>query len=278
MLRQISLYCAGRPAFRRLAHFAFRIPGVGYGLREAMDSIVPHDQRVWTQIPSGIAKGLWLNVLPKWEPGYLRGVAEEGMNEALARYLKPGSCFYDVGAHIGFYSLIAARLVGKAGRVMAFEPDPDNAQVVQENAAKNDFAQISMFCAAVSDQPGSVRFQRSPCDGASRMSGMLIGDNSPAAQKSEVLSCSAVSLDSFCSSHPAPDLIKIDVEGAEIQVLEGARSLLRQKKPVLIIEVHDERDHPAAQSILSGLGYTLQPLCIRPGATRARNFVAEVSA
>jgi FkbM family methyltransferase len=270
VLQQISLVGARTPSLRRLAHVAFRIPGVGGMLRSTSEAVLPSEKRVWIQVHSGLAKGLWLKVVPKWEPGYLKGCAEEGMNEALSQYLKPGDCFYDVGAHIGFYSLIAARLVGEKGRVLAFEPDPDNAQVVEENACRNNFEQISCVRAAVSSQTGVVRFQRSLHDGPSRMSGMLIRDDIRATTESSVVSCPVVSLDSFCSSRPVPNLIKIDVEGAEIQVLMGARALLKLKKPLLVIEVHDPQDLPPVRSILSALDYSLYPI-------GARNFVAHIA-
>jgi FkbM family methyltransferase len=198
------------------------------------------------------------------------------MNEALCRYLKPGDCFYDVGAHIGFYSLIAARLVGQAGHIIAFEPDPDNAETLRENAAKNGFLGVCVVCAAISDKDEVVRFHRSTHNDPSRMSGMVMRENLLGIRESEILSCRAVSLDSFCSSHQTPNLVKVDVEGAELQVLEGARYLLRQKKPVLIIEVHDQQNLPTVRSLLSGLGYTLEPLGLKAGETRARNFVASV--
>ena len=198
------------------------------------------------------------------------------MNEALSRYLRPGGCFYDVGAHIGFYSLLAARLVGQTGAVIAFEPDTDNAEILRQNAARNGL-QICVVSAAVSNQDGTIRFQRSTGDGPSRMSGMVIRDNLPAAKESEIVCCPAVSLDGFSSSHRPPTLVKIDVEGAEIQVLEGARSLLETKKPVLIIEVHHQKDLPAVHSILSGLGYALEPLRLEAAKIGARNYLAFVA-
>jgi DNA-binding NarL/FixJ family response regulator len=109
------------------------------------------------------------------------------------------------------------------------------------------------------------------------MSGMVISGTRDAEPGSEVISCEAVSLDAVSASGAAPDLIKIDVEGAEMKVLEGARSLLTRHKPVLIVEVHDERNYPVAQAMLSALGYALQPVWLRPGMTWARNFVAEAA-
>jgi hypothetical protein len=135
-LQQLSLFCARRGLLRRLGHVAFRIPGVGRTLRDVSESMVLSERRIWVQIASGMAKGLWVKVLPKWEPGYLRGCAEDGMNEALSRYLKPGDCFYDVGAHIGFYALLAARLIGETGTIIAFEPDIENAETLRQNAPR----------------------------------------------------------------------------------------------------------------------------------------------
>src|SRR5579862_6267459 len=276
MLREICVACARHPILRRAASRAFRLPVVGGEIRKSLESIVPLDKRLWIQIPSGTAEGLWLKVFPKWEPGYLTGCAEEGMNEALGRYLVPGSCFYDVGAHIGFYSLIAARLVGTAGQVIAFEPDPDNAKSVAENADRNGFRRVSVVCAAVSESDGVVRFRRSGQDGPSRMSGMIVREGLPQTPGADILSCPTVMLDSFCLSRQPPTVIKIDVEGAELQVLAGARALLERQKPIVIIEVHDQKDLPAVRSFLSGLDYSLEPIGPRPGQSQSRNFVASV--
>jgi FkbM family methyltransferase len=247
---------------------------LGSGLRKISELVVSPGERIWIRVPTGIAKGLWIKVLPKWEPGYLTGSPEEGMNVALCRHLKRGDCFYDVGAHIGFYSMIAARLVGQAGHVIAFEPDADNAKTIRENAAKNGFPGISVVCAAMSDRDGIVRFFQPSHGDQSRMSGMVIRENLSGIREAEIHSCPAVSLDNFCSLHPTPNLVKIDVEGAELQVLEGAQSLLREKKPVLIIEVHHQQGLPAICSLLSGLGYILESVGQKAG--EAQNFVASV--
>ena len=73
----------------------------------------------------------------------------------------PGACFYDVGAHIGFYSLLAARLVGQGGHVVAFEPDPANAAVLRENITRNNLGQIEVVPVALWSHCGVVAFRRS---------------------------------------------------------------------------------------------------------------------
>ena len=274
MLREMYISWARSPFLRRAASRAYRLPMVGGALRNVTEYLVPSQERTWIQIPSGLGKGLWLKVLPKWEPGYLAGCPEEGMNQVLAEHLRPGDCFYDVGAHIGFYSLIAARVTGQGGRVITFEPDPENAETIQENAARNRFAHVEVFCKAVSDSDGTVRFYQPVHDDFSRMSGMMIVEDLPGIRPSEVHPCPAVSLDTFCSAHREPDLLKIDVEGAEVQVLEGAKRLLARKKPTLIIEVHDQNTVPEVRSMLSGLGYKFQPLLANAGTLSDRHFVA----
>src|SRR5690242_4699042 len=111
MLREVLVNCARHPHFRTAARWAFRMPAVGAGIRKVAESIVPPEERVWVQIPAGAAAGLWMKVLPKWEPGYLSGCAEQGMDEVVSRSLRGGDCFYDVGAHVGYYSLMAGRIV-----------------------------------------------------------------------------------------------------------------------------------------------------------------------
>jgi FkbM family methyltransferase len=186
---------------------------------------------------------------------------------ALAEQLRKGGSFYDVGGHIGFISLIAARLVGKSGAVFTFEPDPENAGRIGEQVLRNGFfTQISVFPLAVWSRSGTFRFQRA-AELSSHNQGAVVGAGSEAAD-SGTIEVNALSLDEFAESHRSPTLVKIDVEGGEVEVLRGAEQLLSKARPTLICEVHDRGSTEFIEAHLAEKQYSLRWLTRESGFPR----------
>lgn len=146
--------------------------------------------------------------------------------------LRPGSVVLDIGAHIGYYSVLAAQAVGSEGRVFAFEPGPDNFEILERNIAINAFRNVQPFRQAVSNKGGLRPFVLSePSD----RQGFY-----PHPFASTVQTClvECVTVDSFLGNRPV-DVVKIDVEGGEISVLEGMQqTLARNPKIVLFLELN----------------------------------------
>ena len=227
------------------------------------------------RLDSGLGAGLWLQVDPYREQEYLRGTAECDVQEALVAHLKADGCFFDVGAHVGLYSLIAARLVGPKGKVVAFEPDPLNAQLIREHAARNGLSNVSVAQVAVWRSEGEVRFRRSggqPTGKSSRRGAVV--DSGLAMGSGEIISVQAVSLDAFAADNCSPAVIKIDVEGAECEVLEGATGLLASAKPLLICEVHTAEAAASIAEFLSARDYSIEWEPLRYAFPFPRHFVA----
>ncbi|MGB2633257.1 MAG: FkbM family methyltransferase, partial [Candidatus Acidiferrum sp.] len=160
-----------------------------------------------------------------------QGIGEPAVQAAVQKHLSTGMTFYDLGANIGFFSLMAARLVGPGGCVISFEADPEIAARLRENLVYNKFTHASAEEKAVWCEPTTVSFARvdrnsSPDRGLGHVS---TGDSADA----DTISVEAVSLDEFVLLHPAPDFLKCDVEGAEVAVFQGAERLLREKCPIL---------------------------------------------
>jgi FkbM family methyltransferase len=124
--------------------------------------------------------------------------------------------FYDLGANIGFFSLLAARLVGPSGHVISFEADSEIAVRLRENLARNNFSHATVAQKAVWSETGMVSFVRVEANiSPDRGLGHVSTRNLPTGGGTLV---EAVSLDEFVSLHPAPDFLKCDVEGAEVAV------------------------------------------------------------
>jgi FkbM family methyltransferase len=160
---------------------------------------------------------------------------------------------YDVGANIGFFSLLAARLVGPSGHVISFEADPEVAARLRENLSRNNISQATVEQKAVWSQSGTVSFARVESNiSPDRGLGHVSTEDSAAGN----ITVEAVSLDQFISSHSAPDFVKCDVEGAEVSVFQGARQMLREERPILLVEMHSAENHRALTQEFALFGYT----------------------
>jgi FkbM family methyltransferase len=215
---------------------ASRIPLVGPGLRKIVKSVVPPGTRVWTTIAGGSGRGLMVNLDSRYEDGYARGGHEPLVEKMLTSHLRPGFVVYDVGAHIGILALIAARVVGREGEVIAFEADQGNAERITEHARRNSMPQIEVVENAVWRTNGSLRFERASSQSSRNQGAVVSGTTKDGSETIEVQS---VSLDEFARTHRPPNVIKVDVEGAEYAVLEGGDRLFSSVKPLLICEVHN---------------------------------------
>ena len=157
-------------------------------------------------------------------------------------HLPSAGVLFDVGAHCGWLSIKAARHAGRRGCVVAFEPSPALLEILQYHQRRNRVPQLTVIGKAVSD----VDAGRAPLyllnDGMSYRNSLTIGlSDLPFLNgvKKTAIETSTITLDSFCETQRLrPDVIKIDVEGAELLVLRGASRTLRQHRPVLVLSVH----------------------------------------
>jgi FkbM family methyltransferase len=152
---------------------------------------------------------------------------------AFREAVRPGAVVLDVGANVGSYTLLFAMWAGPAGRVIALEPAPDAREGLRVHVALNRVAdRVEIIAAAAAEHAGSARFG---VDGASG-GNALINAGSPTGRTIEV---ETTSLDEFCRMRGLrPDVMKIDAEGAELDVLKGARSVLAHPGMRAFIEFH----------------------------------------
>ena len=185
----------------------------------------------------------------------------------LKKWLHQGDVFWDVGANIGLTSLPASRIIGESGKIIAIEPSPANAALLKRHITLNKHENIvTIIEAAVCDQDGgSITFSLiedglSPCNSL-MFSGSVNGD---APKVSRDVTVPAISLDGLLSKEGrSPNLVKIDVEGAELKVIRGATKLLSsQSAPVLVLAIHPfwletPEDCQEIVSLLKGWGYQI---------------------
>ena len=170
----------------------------------------------------------------------------------LKTYLKEGMVFADVGANIGSHAINAARLVGGTGSVFAFEADPDTYRLLAGNIQSNGLRNIDLRQTCVSDHVGTLSFYKHKDSAKSSI-----------VDRGEKLSVTLPSdtLDNLIPANTKIDVLKVDVEGAELSVLRGATGVFTdQRRPsVVIIEVFDVRDNTdkseGIREVLEGYGY-----------------------
>lgn len=243
------------------------MPYVGPFLRQVANR---YPEGSVVRIRSGHGAGLFWRRRHRYVNGYWLGHYESDIQDAIVRHLAPGAVFYDVGANAGFFSAIAARVVGSGGRVYAFEPDPDNMDAIRDVIALNDFSRCELCPQAVSDLDGELDFQT----GGENSFIAHIGPVRAPGEKT--LRVKSTTLDAFVTDHTPPTLVKIDVEGAEGQVLAGAAQLIAAGTTFLI-ELHGVDCGQAVVSRLSAAGYVFEGLDGRPSPdpVRAHHVVAK---
>jgi len=162
------------------------------------------------------------------------GIYEEKETDFMKSVFDDCGVFLDVGANRGWYSLVLSRAFPNS-TIRAFEPIPSTFDALKKNIALNNSKNIKPVCAGMSDRPGEVEFLFAK-DVAGATSMKLTGQSRGHAELEKIV-CSTMTLDSFCADYQLiPSLIKIDVEGAELLVVQGGQDILSHT-PVLLIEL-----------------------------------------
>lgn len=187
--------------------------------------------------------------------------------EATVEACRGKSCIFDIGGHVGLVSMPVSQVLAPGGRVFAFEPGAANLRFLRRHLELNGIANVEVLPALVGETDGEVAFyeQQGPT-----------GQNSVALRKKspELYSETRrpqVALDEFCKARGlAPDVIKIDVEGAELMVLRGAKAVLAQHRPLIFLSVHPRElevlgaSTEALVAFIAAAGYVCREIDGRP--------------
>ncbi len=213
-----------------------------------------------------------INIKHHWVPGQRlrihsykhKGYWWHGKNReahtlaSIAKVLSQGQTALDVGAHVGYFTTYFAHLVGPRGRVIAFEPSDENLVYTRPNTEK--LSQVQIDTRGISNFTGQASF----------FVESLTGQNNSLVQDYEVFSTNAAhagvpcekrevkisvtTIDSACREYDvSPKLIKMDIEGAELEAIQGMRETLERSRSVVLLEV--SREHHACWSFFKSLGY-----------------------
>jgi len=195
--------------------------------------------------------------------GIIKGRSyEPHVTQTIRRVLRRGDVFVDLGANIGFFTFLAASLVKQQGKVMAFEPNPQNVQLMYSTLLVSAGFNIKIYPFAVSDSAGIVKFVTVGSNGGVVNEHVI--DPSTNEKQEHNLLVQTVVLDDVLKDEPRIDLIKIDIEAHEPAAVRGMEKLLRKHRPKLITEFHpwalklNNKEPPAGYlEQLYALGYRL---------------------
>lgn len=172
------------------------------------------------------------------------GFYEYEKQKLISREVRPNSVFWDVGANVGFYSLLASKLVG-SGKVFAFEPAPRNLSYLRKHLELNRATNVEVLAAAVSDRNGMSTFEIEETGFMGHLS------------SGRGITVPTATLDSLVDEQKIlpPDYVKMDIEGAELLALRGASRTFQRSQPVLFLATHGREVETECRRLLESWGY-----------------------
>ncbi|MCA1798608.1 MAG: FkbM family methyltransferase [Xanthomonadaceae bacterium] len=178
---------------------------------------------------------------------FLTGKYEPEKTAMLAAEVRPGDIVFDIGAHVGYFTVLMSQAVGADGRVYAFEPRPLNLRFLRRHVAVNGCGNVEIFDTSVGNRPGTARLETRTGTGTGHIS------------ESGNIEVDMVSVDALVDSGrlPAPTFIKVDVEGGEMMVLRGALRVLERHRPRMMLATHGAAIDRQCREFLTPLGYTM---------------------
>lgn len=184
--------------------------------------------------------------IPNQRTLYLSGMYEKNVTKLFYNLVNEGITVVDIGAYVGYYTVLASKLVGEKGRVLAFEPAPDSFLQLKKTIEANRFENVTLYQVAVSDKIGKTNLRLSSCPSTHAITdatdGFFIGNYK---QTGETIEVEVMPLDKIIDENVLPYdslIVKIDVEGAELKVLKGMEKILNECDNLhLIISVHEQK-------------------------------------
>ena len=178
------------------------------------------------------------------------GTYELAAQNLFRRIVKPGDVIYDIGANVGFYTLLSSICAGPTGKVYSFEPLPQNIAELRKHITMNRLSNCELIEAAVSHSDGTARFDSS----RPRSMGQVSARGNKFVR--------TVRIDSLVDGKRIlpPNVLKIDVEGEEFNVLRGAQGTLGEYSPVIFLETHGTEARESCMQFLTERQYTITSL------------------
>ena len=236
----------------------YRFPPLARLIRGSINASVDEGLSV-IEVAAGTLKGYRVQLNLRAEKSRWLGTYEPELQAALQEFIRPGMTVYDVGANIGYISLMLAHHVTATGQVFAFEALPVNLERIRKNVDLNHLANVKLISAAVTDREGPLIFYVHESVGMGKAAGSA---GRHEAQYKGQITVNGLSLDDFVytQGNPPPQAVKMDIEGGEVLALPGMRRILAEHHPLLFLELHGPESEKVAWESLTAAGYTLRAM------------------
>lgn len=247
----------------------YHIPYVNTVVRGVLNSSVPQGLTV-IGVASGPLAGAYLYLNLQAEKYYWLGTYEPQLIQVIHDLCHEDMTVYDVGANLGYMSLVFARTVGSGGRVFAFEPLEANWTRIRKHVEMNGLTElVTVVPSAVAAHKGSATFLTHSLHAM----GKLEQSAGRAAKYTGHVEVSTIGLDEFCYelNNPLPDLVKMDIEGGAVDAVRGMTRLVAEARPIMLVELHGPEEGHAVWNLLSQNGYSLHRM------DKERSEIVEVS-
>ena len=232
----------------------YRITPLANIIRRILNRAAP-EGLTRVRVAAGDLKGTKLYLNMHIEKDYWLGTYEPELQKAVHQMVQPGMVVYDIGANIGYISLLFAKAVGETGKVFSFEALPANIERFKQNVALSQCTTpIKVIHGAVTDSTEPVEFLVH----SSTSMGKVQGAAGREIDYLDKIQVPGIALDEYVREEglPAPDLIKLDIEGGEILAAKAMQEVLTNTHPLLFIELHGPESAQAIGKLLDETGYT----------------------
>ncbi|MEE4195142.1 MAG: FkbM family methyltransferase [Anaerolineae bacterium] len=232
----------------------YKVKPLANGIRRILNRAAP-EGLTKVYVAAGDLKGTKLYLNMHLEKDYWLGTYEPELQKAVRTMLKPGMVVYDIGANIGYISLLFAKAIGPEGRIFSFEALPANIERLKQNAILSQSATpIQVIHGAVTDKAEPVEFLVHSSTSMGKVAGAAGRD----VDYLDKISVPGIALDAYVKEHqlPAPDMIKLDIEGGEVLAVKAMKETLTASHPLLFIELHGPESARAVAELLDETGYT----------------------
>ncbi len=225
--------------------FVYRIPYVESWLKQKFAHLLSTKREEWFEFKTGPRQGMKMKLRLPEENEFFLETHDPQITRLLCDLLFPSQVFLDVGAHIGYYTLLASRLIGSGGKVFAIDPSPDTVNRLREHVMFNGCQNVQVLEVAAASRDEAqqlIEYAASTLNRVEMGKGEIPLPHeswSPRSQRS----VAGRTLDSLLEDNQIspPNFVKIDVEGLEVEVVEGMGKMLDEHKPKLLIEFHHGR-------------------------------------
>lgn len=208
-------------------------------VRPVLNRVLP--TRAIVTVRSGPARGLRISIDPRCEKFYWTGAFEPAVQDEFIRLLRPGMSVWDIGAHAGFFTALAARTVGARGAVHAFEPLPSNRARVELAASRNGLPNVTVHDVALAARAGPARLYSHE---SSSMWTLV-----PELGETASVEVQCQTLDALADELGIPNVVKVDAEGAELDILRGGLRLLEEARVHVIVELTEAKTVAEARTL-----------------------------